>query len=244
MIYCDRPTLDTWENDPKGIPLQAQVRNTRVRAGDLVLCNSLEYAEWEEDPIIPIVCDLCMEPHCGGEGVAHCVKHGEQLIWIPLTSAEMQECGLDHGRTLSEPVVIPTSVWRTLRRTCPSLPPATSFPGLRRRNLARLFQLHIPEAARKEQLRDTVDSLTRDVAAASPIPLSELIALLDSQVRFLDSEPDAILHGQLVPLEQVASRMAAVNLPRHGRLPLAVLGRPPGLVLDERHAYVDAAIPV
>ena len=62
MIYCDSLTLERWTAPPQeDFPRPPW---TKLIAHGVLLSNSVEYANWADDPVEPIVCEGCWCPAC------------------------------------------------------------------------------------------------------------------------------------------------------------------------------------
>jgi len=60
--YCELRKREEWIAPPDAdLPRPMQ---TKLFAGDLILSNPIEFADWQADPVQPIVCEWRWHPRC------------------------------------------------------------------------------------------------------------------------------------------------------------------------------------
>lgn len=52
-------------------PICISTVRTRLLYGDVELSNAIEYASWDSDPVVPVVCTKCWQAYCGRHGISH-----------------------------------------------------------------------------------------------------------------------------------------------------------------------------
>src|SRR5262245_3369260 len=80
MLFCEEIHLDVWRPDFSSSG-QSSPMWTRVTCLGNVLCNSLEWVQWEENPVQVVVCDSCGHEGCSSGGYAHLSRLHDWLVW-------------------------------------------------------------------------------------------------------------------------------------------------------------------
>jgi len=80
MVLCDQPIIEKWSPDfsTSGVP---DPHWTRLRHGQTVLCNSLEWIEWSGNPVQVELCDACGTVGCASGGYVHVSAFGNVVLW-------------------------------------------------------------------------------------------------------------------------------------------------------------------
>lgn len=78
MFVCDQLRTEVWHPD-FSTSKQASPAWTRVTCRGLQITNSLEWADWEENPVQVILCDACGHQGCASGGYVH-VSHLQRPV--------------------------------------------------------------------------------------------------------------------------------------------------------------------
>ena len=199
MIYCDSPTLEEWVAPPQDdLP---RPKWTKLLAGDLMLSNSVEFADWQADPVQPIACELCWHPGCAMAGLARIVNVKDLLVWVrPNWEDFSQSCygWIGEQNLIRDSVVIPTKVWSDLRCQCPALPSATSFPTPRREDLINLWMSGMPKDVRVRSTGKLDEQFWQTIIAADPLELSETRRVVRELLDWVRANPKSPVEGEVI----------------------------------------------
>lgn len=80
MLFCKRPNLETWSPNFSSSGLLNPTW-TRVRCDGAELCNSLEFAEWRNNPVQVQICDACGTVGCASGGYIHLSAIDDVVFW-------------------------------------------------------------------------------------------------------------------------------------------------------------------
>src|SRR4051794_12207457 len=82
MRFCDQPVFERWSPDFSSSGLANPVW-TRAKCDGSELCNSLEWTDWEDDPVQVQLCDACGTPGCASGGYARISALAGFVLWTP-----------------------------------------------------------------------------------------------------------------------------------------------------------------
>lgn len=145
MTICGASKTETWSPDfsSSGQPNPSW---TRVRFGGGILVNTLEWANWVENPVQLIVCDACGTEDCASGGYVHVSR----LADFVLLTAPQVSLDDDWSKTQYAPLIaleslgaiaIPDSTWANWRAAVPGMPDSSIFPPATGRALAEAWAL-------------------------------------------------------------------------------------------------------
>lgn len=192
MIFCGEPTLEEWIAPPQDdLP---RPKWTKLFAGDLMLSNSIEFANWQANPVQPVVCEQCWHPGCAQTGLARIVNVKDMLFWIRPNWEELsQSCygWIGEQNLIRESVLIPGRAWDDLRRRCPKLPTAESFPSPSRDDLIDLWMNGMPKDVRVRTVEKMNEQFWQTVIATDPLEPSETRRVVSNLFDWVRSHPKA-----------------------------------------------------
>lgn len=178
---------------------------TRLTGDGIVLSNGVEAADWESDPIFPVVCE-CGSPYCAAYGLARIRRTSTQLVWMPpthLSQAWPPEEELE-WRGISDALLIDGEEWDRIAELVTDLPPSQSFSKMSEGDLYRLWLQQRPAWAVERYEDSFVHHLRRHCIASHPLELEDAIAVfeelgermsgcereVDGRLERIDPDPD------------------------------------------------------
>lgn len=132
MIICDRPVIETWSPNFSDSDVAAPVW-TRIKFGQAVLCNALEWTEWNVNPVQVELCDYCGTVGCASGGYVNVSILGDLILWtMPIKSsgAEAQFAELYPATVIEKygAVAFPEATWAVIRNATKAVPHASRLP--------------------------------------------------------------------------------------------------------------------
>ena len=238
MIYCDSPTLEEWiapsqEDFPRP-------KWTKLFAGDLMLSNSIEFADWHADPVQPIACELCWHPGCALTGLTRIVNVKDLLFWIRPNYEDFSAGWVGEPNLIRDSVVIPTKAWDRLRCQCPALPSAASFPSPTREDLMNLWVDGMPKDVRTRSVEK--NEFWRTIIASDPLELSETRRAISELSTWVRSNPKTTAKGEVVQANTFAGKINSVFFegPPFTEWIAFAIGEKVSFVFDNRWVFQSA----
>ena len=88
MLLYDKPSLEKWSPDFSSSGQSSPVW-TRLKYGQVELCNSLEWTDWTPNPVQVQICDACGTPGCASGGYVHISVLNDLVLWtVPQPSGD------------------------------------------------------------------------------------------------------------------------------------------------------------
>jgi len=115
---------------------------TQIRFARETLCNSVEFVDWDSDPVQLTICDFCGTPGCSSGGYARVTTTGSQLLLVePELSFDGEEASYSASHLLRRfgALVIPADVAVAMQ-----IAPLTRFRGTTRRDIINAWLLDSP----------------------------------------------------------------------------------------------------
>ena len=140
MKLCADVSLETWTPN-FSTSGQPDPRWTRARWAGVELCNSLEWAEWAENPVQVILCEACGYAGCASGGYVHVSQLDGRVLWTAPqidTSDEWsvaQHAAAAAVRRLGA-VAFPAATWEQWKMLARDLPAVAALPAANGRALA------------------------------------------------------------------------------------------------------------
>ncbi len=203
MIYCDSLTLQEWIPPLQDMPLSkwTKFKWTKLFAGDTMLSNCIESADWQSSLVQPIVCESCGHSGCAQTGLARIANIGELLIWVRPNWAETYDGWLREQNAIQDSVMIPTAEWNRLCRLCPSLPRAEHFPLPTREDLMSLWLSGMPSDVRVRSAVHFDDDFWRKIIASDPLDLIETRRGIMQILDWVRSSPQSRVNNTVLELQ-------------------------------------------
>lgn len=124
MLYCQEAAVESWSpdfSDSGGItPVW-----TRVRYGRIVLCNSLEWADWQTNPVQVEICDQCGTSACASGGYVHVAVLNDVVLWTMPSGGPSGEGGVFPATAIERygSIAFAPELWRSFQESASSVPP-------------------------------------------------------------------------------------------------------------------------
>ncbi len=164
----------------------------RLLADNVELSNCIKLAEWDTDPINPILCDECWHSGCGANGMAHVFRTETQLIWMPPYSTSRSWPELDDIQKyygIRETYLFYAQDWEKLSLSNALLPKLDVFPIVTNHDLYHLWMQERPDFAVQSRYETFYRHLQRHVVASHPLELEDAINVIASKERELSNPP-------------------------------------------------------
>src|SRR5262249_49678218 len=103
---------------------------TRVRYGQVELCNSLEWADWTVNPVQVQICDACGTPGCASGGYIHISALNALVLWtLPQPDGIWESDTFDTTPTERfGSLAFPQPVWESFRSAAHEVPDIETLP--------------------------------------------------------------------------------------------------------------------
>jgi len=176
MFICDQPILEKWSPE-FSMSGQSNPVWTRVSDGQTVLCNSLEWAQWNINPVQVEICDACGTVGCDSGGYVHVSAFGDIVLWtIPGDVPEIDPDLAGFPATaIDGSVAFPVNIWESLRAAVSDVPP---FARLARANGRALRDAWAVGQTRPKSVERLVPMLRASVIAADTLDVADAISPL------------------------------------------------------------------
>jgi hypothetical protein len=152
VIVCGSPEFVSWRPDLASSG-QRGPSWTKLVCGGVVLCNSLEWVDWLEDPVQVRICEACGFPGCERGGYVRITRLGPHLLWTqPRVDMddEWERSEFQLLRVLQQAgaVLIHARAWDRWRTRFVDLPEPASFAPTSRWDLAQAWLMDAPVVPR------------------------------------------------------------------------------------------------
>jgi len=132
MQFCDRPTFATWSPDFSSSELPNPVW-TRAKCDKTELCNSLEYVEWDQNPVQVQICGASGTVGCASGGYVHTSTVDDYVFWTMPQIGKVGEPTIDRlfpatGLVKLGAIAFPIESWTQFRAVAPHVPEARCLP--------------------------------------------------------------------------------------------------------------------
>jgi hypothetical protein len=78
MRICDAPSFETWTPSVDSRPAPTW---SLLRFEGWLLCNSMEWADWTDNPVQLEICEACGSDGCASGGYVHVSRLGQFVLW-------------------------------------------------------------------------------------------------------------------------------------------------------------------
>jgi hypothetical protein len=131
MFVCDQPQTEVWQpnfaNSGQSSPVW-----TRVMCHGLQIANSLEWAEWTDNPVQVILCDACGHDGCASGGYVHVSRLDRYVLWSApqVGGAQIADENYEIPRFLRTlgTLALPVETWNEWSAAIREVPPAERLP--------------------------------------------------------------------------------------------------------------------
>jgi hypothetical protein len=211
MLACLEPTLVPWTPAFSKVA-QEPVQWTQLLCDGVELSNSLESAEWAENPVQVLVCGACGTARCASGGYVHVSRLGDHLLWTrPFRPDSDVSWQTEHAPSYSivrrGAVLIPSAVWSEWARRFSNLSPFQRFPPTRLIDLFQAWILETRGASSVESL-DALEPMLRErLLACDSIDVQEALRLVGAFVTRVKQDPLATVDGHVRRASDTAARI-------------------------------------
>ncbi len=161
MILCEEITREEWSPD-FSLSSQTSITWQRLDCQGVMLCNSLEDADWLTNPVQVELCQSCGVEGCSTNGYVHCSTLDGFVFW---TRPQSKRHGASTAVAQHGSVAFSSDIWEQLRTGVSGIPSADSLNRTNRIALAGAWAN----------------------GPARPADLSRLLPMLQSQLLAADS---------------------------------------------------------
>ena len=244
MVLGDDAALEQWRPNFSSSG-QANPAWTRVTWSKVVLCNSLEWVQWLENPVQVELCDACGTAGCASGSYVHVSRLGAHVLWTPPQVDELDEWTRDRHRTAWPirrfgPIVISDSTWERWRDSVPQLPELSRLPRTTSRAVLDAWLLGFKGERNAKTL---LASLESRVLGADSFDAGTALQLIEKTLTELTRDAGNPLDGRLARAADVGARVEVLYFdgPADDDWPaLAVIGEQIVPAFSREWVYVPA----
>lgn len=214
MILCEGLTLSRWTPDFSSSG-QENPEWTRVRCGGAELVNSVEWVEWEVNPVQVLVCDECGYAGCAVGNYVHISLLSNQVLWTaPQVEANDEFPDWKAGECTPPAVLLqqgliafPLDQWSRLRELNARVPASEQLPRATRRAIANGWRMSAPRPHRGERLEVIIPILKDRLVGTDRLDAERVIALLAPLIEWLGADPDQPLEGWICEASAIGAEV-------------------------------------
>ena len=208
MVICDQPIVEKWSPDfsSSGVPDPAW---TRVKYGQTVLCNSLEWTQWNTNPVQVELCDACGTVGCASGGYVDISALGNLVLWtMPshVTATDFAEGRLCPATAIERfgSVAFPNGAWESLHVAAVEVP---RFESLARADGLALRDAWAGGQHRPRTIEKLLPWLRACLIAADTMDVAEAIRWVEYWLRWFGDREGTPVGGVLADPENTGARM-------------------------------------
>jgi hypothetical protein len=244
MVVCSDPKTEMWSPDFSSSGLQNPLW-ARIKFSNTTVVNSLEWTEWERNPVQVILCDACGTSGCAAGGYVHVSRLEDFVLLTAPQIADDDDWATSqyaphHALEELGAIAIPNMVWDKWRSAFSSLPAQSAFSEATGRALADAWALGPGRPKRIERLMAMLRRRTIACDILAPeVAVSRVRYWLDYLLTFADGPPPA----KLMTPSEVGARLETLYFDGpHSEdwVALAVGNESDYIVLDREHILVLA----
>ena len=183
---------------------------TRLSSRGLELANSVEWVDWDTNPVQTILCDVCGQTHCGSGNYVHLSQLGDLVIW---SSPQVDESD-DWAASQYTPslavrrfgaVAISAPHWERIREIDAGVPAIGLLAPATRRVLADSWRMSATGPNQVDNLADVIPMLRERLLATDRYDADEAIDLLEPLSDWLGEAPEEPLSGRISGVEPLGA---------------------------------------
>lgn len=210
MIDCDNAVLQQWHPDFSSSQ-QENPSWTRVTCREVVLCNTLEWVQWLENPVQVVLCEACGYDGCASGGYAHISRLGDHILW---TRPQINESD-DWERVQYQPawplrrfgaVIIAVPTWAQWRVQVSDLPSAEQMFAATGRELIDAWLLGARGEHRVASANELVPLLRGRVLASDSLDADAAVDRVADMLAELSSLGAGRVSGRIARAAEVGAR--------------------------------------
>lgn len=189
LIHCDSLEFETWLAPPQeDFPRPTW---TKLFVNGQMISNSIEHADWQNDPMELTVCELCWNAGCTMHGFARIVRLDSQVLWLrsrkELLPEYVQEV-FDNSRLIDAPLLMSKQMWDDLADQFAMVPAFEELNPPTQLDMLWLWVETIPTAIHHCMTLSPIDLtelptlLQRNCLASDPLDLPESISAIQTLI--------------------------------------------------------------
>jgi hypothetical protein len=199
MTICTDIELQKWSPDFSSSG-QANPLWTRLKFRGTELCNSIEWAEWQSNPVQVQLCDACGTIGCASGGYIHVSTFGSLVLWtgpqLPaIDDWTTAQNGAAAALRILGSIAFTVETWDAVRATVPCLPGKPALPTANRRAVADAWTLGPGRPINPVELPKL---LRARLVAGDTMPSVDAIRWVEHWLSWLLERPDLPAEGILV----------------------------------------------
>lgn len=201
MINCGNFRLEKWQPDfsSSGQPSPEWIR---VKCSDIQICNSLDWLDWDDNPVQVEICDACGTPGCESGGYVHMSKLGEHILWTKPhidASDEWEKTQYEAAFVLRKAgsVVIPVSVLNQWQREARKNRSSNWYSRTTREDLAAAWFMEKYPYLKMASVRDVIPYLRKELLGADTLDVTTAVGRMETLVEWFLQKPAQELRGEL-----------------------------------------------
>jgi hypothetical protein len=145
MFVCGQFVTKVWHPDLSSSG-QSNPTWTRLICDGVEIANSLEWADWLENPVQVILCETCGHEGCASSGYVHVSRLDHYVLWSaaqPKSDTEYANCNHEPPQIIRTrgALAIPAQVWNKWATTIRELPHADRLAPANRAAVADAWVL-------------------------------------------------------------------------------------------------------
>jgi len=204
MRLIDRFDLTTWSLD---FPSSGQSSPdwTQLSFDGIPLCNSMEWVEWQTNPVQVDLCGACGQAGCSVEGFVHVSRLGEHVIWGPPHLQDedaLRGIGPSHGLHRFGSLLVKAETWRTWSNQFQELPDFETLQATLGKDLLQVWLFENLPYKDIEHADDLVSLLHDGLLGCDSMNVEEGIQAVSALIEWLEDSALAQIDGELVPISE------------------------------------------
>jgi len=182
----------------------------------IVLCNSLEWAEWAQNPVQVEICEQCGIVRCATGGYVHASRISEHIFLTRPRATDddtWSEEEYTPGAAIRQfgALAVPTAIWQRWGQVV-SLPSATVFPMATGEVLGDVWLSGIPSYYGCHTLADVLPMLRRYLLAADSMEIDLAIAKVAELISLIEKWTGRPTDGSMIPIPSEALKVEKLYL--------------------------------
>jgi hypothetical protein len=200
MLLCKQPSTELWSPDFSTSGGRSPDW-TRAKCGDVELCNSLEWVEWDANPVQVQLCDACGTAGCASGGYVHMSIQTDLILWTaPQMNAESSFDRISSATAIERfgAVAFLPEAWRQFGTVATNIPETHQIPPANGQAIrdAWIMGPHRPKG--EDKLRDW---LQRRLLAADSLETTDAIKSVEHWLSWFDARATIAVEGYIATTE-------------------------------------------